>query len=69
MEKIKNITVIAVQIIPFFHMEKQPNFGKFCGKTNSTMRITMDSGLVLLQNFEKSESLEKSFRKKDGSFG
>jgi len=51
MEKIKNITVIAVQIIPFFHVEKQPNFGKNCGKTNSTARITMDSGLVLLKNF------------------
>ena len=47
MEKIKNITVKAVQIIPFFHVEKQPNFGKISGKTNSTMRITMDSGLVI----------------------
>ena len=59
MEKIKNITVIAVQIIPFFHVEKQPIFGKTYGKTNSAMRITMDSGLVLLQNFEKSEFFEK----------
>ena len=51
MEKIKNITVKAVQIIPFFHVEKQPNFGKISGKTNSTMRITMDSGLVILKKF------------------
>ena len=51
MEKIKNITVITVQIIPLFHVEKQPIFGKTYGKTNSTMRITMDSGVVFYKIF------------------